>query len=164
MTEQPTPDTKRELDLDALEKLAREATPGEWRVAEDNNPFADRRHVFATGFDGSDFVVLNLKTDHTFVTATSREQQQKNALFSAAANPATILALIAQARAPDRARDDLVEALKPFARYLDVLETMGGNTPRSGTYCGVTSSSAGDAEITIEDMQAARSALSRAGS
>lgn len=52
------------------------------------------------------------------------------------------------------------EALKPFARYLDVLDTMGGNTPRSGVYCGVTSSVAGEAEITIEDMQAARARLS----
>src|SRR5690606_19924693 len=82
----------------------------EWRVAEDNNPFADGRHVFATGLDGTDFVVLNLKTDHTFVTATSREQQQKNALFSAAANPATILALLSERR-------KMVEALEPFGHY-----------------------------------------------
>lgn len=81
-----------------LERLALGATQGKWRVAEDNNPFADGRHVFATGLDGSDFVVLNLKTDHTFVTATSREQQQKNARFSAAANPEAVLSLIRAAR------------------------------------------------------------------
>lgn len=84
-----------------LERLAKAATPGPWRVAEDNNPFADGRHVFANGLDGSDFVVLNLKTDQTFVTATTRKQQQQNALFSAAANPSTVLELIAAARAKE---------------------------------------------------------------
>lgn len=77
-----------------LARLAEAATPGPWRVAEDDNPFADGRHVFAKGLDGSDFVVLNLKTDLTFVTATNREQQQKNALFAAAANPAAVLAIL----------------------------------------------------------------------
>ena len=55
----------------------------------------------------------------------------------------------------------MASALEPFARYLDVIETMGGNTPRTGTYCGVSSSSMGDAEITIEDMKEARTTLTQ---
>lgn len=97
-----------------LRALAEKATPGEWRVAEDNNPFADGRHVFATGLDGSDFVVLNLKTDHTFVTATSREQQQANARFSAAVNPATLTAILDEY---DRRGAALVEAEGARPKY-----------------------------------------------
>lgn len=55
--------------------------------------------------------------------------------------------------------EQMKAALKPFALYIDVLETMGGNTPRSGTYCSVTSSVMGEAEITVEDMQSARIAM-----
>lgn len=100
------------VDHAELKRLAEGATPGEWRVSEDNNPFADGRHVFAKGLDGTDFVVLNLKTDQTFVTATSRVQQQRNAKFSAAANPAVVLELLSE-----------IEGLK--AR-IKCLEKLGG--------------------------------------
>lgn len=121
-------------DLDKLEALAKAATPGEWRVSEDNNPFADGRHVFAKGLDGSDFVVLNLKTDHTFVTATTRAQQQANAQFSAAANPATILDLIASAR-----RDaEEIERLIGYAGHDDACTT--NRFPGQGVCsCGLSS-------------------------
>jgi hypothetical protein len=50
-------------------------------------------------------------------------------------------------------------ALEPFARFIDVLETMGGNTPRTGTYASLTTATKGDAELTIEHFQQARATL-----
>lgn len=65
--------------------------------------------------------------------------------FEAAANPSAVLELIAAARSgavgigaadeprPDAgAVGDLVGALRPFARFIDILESMGGNTPKAG--------------------------------
>ena len=52
----------------------------------------------------------------------------------------------------------LRSALKPFAEYERVRSEMGGNAPRAGTLFGVNTR-AGDAEITVEDMQAAQAAL-----
>lgn len=63
--------------------------------------------------------------------------------------PASHDALIARVR----------EVLEPFARFIEVLDTMGGNTPRKGTYCAIESHAAGEAEITIEDFNAARALL-----
>lgn len=60
------------------------------------------------------------------------------------------------------AAPELLEALKPFARYLEVLQEMGGNTPKTGPYMAVSSAVAGDAEITVEDMIAARAAIAKA--
>jgi len=59
------------------------------------------------------------------------------------------------------AAPDLLEALKPFAAFIKVLETMGGSTPRSGVYQAITSKS-GTAEITVEDFAAARTAIAKA--
>lgn len=59
------------------------------------------------------------------------------------------------------AAPDMLEALRPFAAFLDVLESMGGNTPRTGPYCGVTSKT-GDAVITVEDFASARAAIRKA--
>jgi hypothetical protein len=50
-------------------------------------------------------------------------------------------------------------ALEPFARFIDVLEAMGGNTPRTGTYASLATASKGDAELTIEHFQQARATL-----
>lgn len=60
------------------------------------------------------------------------------------------------------AAPELLEALRPFARYLEVLQEMGGNTPKTGPYMAVSSSIAGDAEITVEDMISARAAIRKA--
>lgn len=53
------------------------------------------------------------------------------------------------------------EALKPFAEYERVRSTMGGNTPREGGLFQINSS-AGHAEITVEDMERAIAALAAA--
>lgn len=99
-------------ELARLRAIAEAATPGEWRVPEDNNLFADGRHVFASGFDGSDFVVANLKTDQTFVTATSRQAQQTNAAHIAAFSPAPAKRLLDHIA---RLEDALREARRTFA-------------------------------------------------
>ena len=78
---------------------------------------------------------------------------------SVSLNPADLCLILSRLASQEETIRADGEALKPFARYIDVLETMGGNTPRTGTYCGVTSSVMGEAEITIEDMQEARSRL-----
>jgi hypothetical protein len=57
--------------------------------------------------------------------------------------------------------DALVDALRPFADYLSIMETMGGTTPKSGPVWAVCAK-AGNAEITVEDMQRARAALALA--
>lgn len=57
----------------------------------------------------------------------------------------------------DNAR--LREALRPFVEFRRVQMEMGGTTPKSGPIYSV-SSRAGTAEITVEDLEAAREALS----
>ena len=59
------------------------------------------------------------------------------------------------------ASPELLEALIPFANYLTVMEAMGGTTPKSGPIWGCHSK-AGDAEISVEDMKAARAAIAKA--
>lgn len=59
-------------------------------------------------------------------------------------------------------RDELLEALRPFAALMDAIEHMGGNYPKSGTVYSVTSHIGGHREITVEQIAAARAAIVRA--
>lgn len=59
------------------------------------------------------------------------------------------------------AAPELYEALKPFARFFEVLSAMGGTTPKSGTYISAVSA-AGEAEVTVEEFRAAMTALAKA--
>ncbi|MGU5171799.1 hypothetical protein ACVD0T_31535 [Pseudomonas aeruginosa] len=110
-------------------------------------------------------------------------------LFDSAANPKAILALLdqidglseelsactehpggcgywreaAKRRAEERDRlraenEALRGALKPFAEFERVRSAMGGNAPREGILYGVHSNT-GSAELHVEHMQAAQSAL-----
>ena len=58
-------------------------------------------------------------------------------------------------------REGLREALEPFDRFLTVLDSMGGNTPRSGVFYAIESAGQGVAEITVEDLRRARAALTQ---
>ncbi|MFN3836734.1 MAG: hypothetical protein ACK4MI_03380 [Brevundimonas sp.] len=71
-------------DLGALEKLADEATPGEWTIYETGR--AEYKNL-------TWYVERNPPCDHPFI---SEVQVLPNAAFIAAANPATIKALIAE--------------------------------------------------------------------
>lgn len=73
-------------DLGALEKLADEATPGEWTIYETGR--AEYKNL-------TWYVERNPPCDHPFI---SEVQVLPNAAFIAAANPATIKALIAELR------------------------------------------------------------------
>jgi len=50
------------------------------------------------------------------------------------------------------------KALKPFAGFIEIHETMGATAPKSGDIYTVTSSK-GTATISVEDLQAARAWL-----
>lgn len=114
-------------------------TPGPWR--------SDPNSVTGSVWAGNEFVASvypNAPTDASVFDEWPRlGELRANARLIAAA-------------------PELLEALQPFARYLEVLQEMGGNTPKTGPYMAVSSSIAGDAEITVEDMIAARAAIRKA--
>lgn len=85
-------------------------------------------------------------------TGADTTQAAANAAFIAAANPQAVLELL------DRV-EGLERALEPFARFLDALEQLGGNSPKTGTWYSVETSGAGLREISVEDFIAARQAL-----
>ena len=87
--------TMTAIDLDRLEALANKATPGPWRYADSED------HVTITGFIFAGF-------DDLFTLQRDSAQGVMDAEFIAAANPQTILALIARIR-------EMEAALAPFA-------------------------------------------------
>lgn len=84
------------IDIDEIETLARLATPGPWAIDSDSVNKYDRLYV-AKGSTGD----LQGRVLEVFANClvTSDEERYVNAAFIAAANPATILALIAEVRA-----------------------------------------------------------------
>lgn len=69
-------------DLSRIEVLAREATPGPWRVLSDSYVIQNGPEYVADAMDGYD--------------ATAPATMAANAAYIAAANPAAVLALIAE--------------------------------------------------------------------
>ena len=105
-------------DWSELERLAKDATPGPWGVHEQRpSPSASVSGTFVhAGPDEADDTGFSLVA-RTY-TRDGLEERQHNAAFIAAANPATILKLIASARSappPSVEVERLREALKPFA-------------------------------------------------
>lgn len=97
------------IDLDALEKLADEATPGSWRTA-----IYSRERVIVAGPTFKAFIKVLSKPPQS----NGKEcaiQADANAAFIAAANPATIKALIAE----------LKEAKKHLARCVELVPASG---------------------------------------
>jgi hypothetical protein len=84
------------IDIEEIETLARLATPGPWSVDSESVDKFDRLYV-AKGIAGD----LQGRILEVFANClvTSDEERYVNAAFTAAANPATILALIAEVRA-----------------------------------------------------------------
>lgn len=80
------------IDLDALEKLADEATPGPWMISLHGGPWtASCRISTKRGSPNGD--IANVL--HGLGSRT-KDETRSNAAFIAAANPATIKALIAE--------------------------------------------------------------------
>ena len=98
-------------DLSELEKLARAATPGPWTFGFDDLEDG----VFASAEEMGNIVCLTPMPK----ALRSCEAWPANAAYIAAANPATILALIAE-------RDALRAGLEPFALAAD---NMDGDEP-----------------------------------
>ena len=123
------------IDLDALEKLADEATPGEWEpvsLSGYGSPFSIRMAYHSDNPNAS-------KTHYGIQSVRTRG----DAHFIAAANPATIKALIAELR---EARG----LLKPFAVYYEIND--------------LDERLADDAiEVPVGDLRLARAFLARNG-
>jgi hypothetical protein len=58
---------------------------------------------------------------------------------------------------------ELLAALRPFARFLEVHSQLGGTTPHAGPLYQVISGVAGEASIDAEHLEAARDQLIKAG-
>ena len=85
-----------DLDLGALERAARAATPGEWASTEYAVWTADRRAHIAQLFGGGD-------------GEEKRDPARVNAAYIAAWSPATALRVLAELRAARDAAADAVE-------------------------------------------------------
>lgn len=93
------------IDLDALEKLADEATPGPWIVQDG----CSWRRIGTRHGDGDVLCPTNHHRDnHPDLTAGRGHDTYANLNFIAAANPATIKALIAELK-------DARSVIKPLA-------------------------------------------------
>lgn len=76
------------IDLDALEKLAREATPGPWEIE------------YGTGDDEGEVYGLRARLGERLIETDTGiyPPRRRDAAFIAAANPSTVLALVARVR------------------------------------------------------------------
>ncbi|WP_225002151.1 ead/Ea22-like family protein [Pseudomonas aeruginosa] len=125
-----------------LRRLAKAATPGPWE-------YQATLKILAA--DMTSIVLIALSH------ANYREDEANSRLI-AAANPKTILALLDEIDRLKAENEVLRGALKPFAEFERVRSAMGGNAPREGILYGVHSNT-GSAELHVEHMQAAQSAL-----
>ena len=112
-------------------------TPGPWRYQEGSDPYT---HIVRAGETGLGRFVVQC--------GQSRNgSEEANARLIAAA-------------------PEMLEALRPLANYLAILETMGGPSGGKGMngddHLWHVSSSAGDAVITFGDLQRARAAIAKA--
>jgi Lar family restriction alleviation protein len=57
---------------------------------------------------------------------------------------------------------ELVEGLRPFARYAEAMRHMGGNYPKSGTLIAIETSVTGSREVLVEEFERAAALLARA--
>ncbi len=125
-----------------LRRLAKAATPGPWEY---------QAPLKILAADKTSIVLIALSH------ANYREDEANSRLI-AAANPKTILAMLDEIDRLKAENEALRGALKPFAEFERVRSAMGGNAPREGILYGVHSNT-GSAELHVEHMQAAQSAL-----
>ena len=94
------------LDLDELERVAREATPGEW-VSFDRDTASN---IYSAGNNGSLLAVCHSYTTDISEKRPNAARRKANATYIATFDPPTILTLIAAAR-PAVVSDEVVEAM-----------------------------------------------------
>ncbi len=92
------------LDLDELERVAREATPGEW-VSFDRDTASN---IYSAGNNGSLLAVCHSYTTDISEKRPNAARRKANATYIATFDPPTVLTLIAAAR-PAVVSDDVVE-------------------------------------------------------
>lgn len=135
-----------------LRRLAKAATPGPWSC---------NRHWAIVGGPTLEFTNGAAQQQIAMACWQSwmhEEELRNNAEFIAANNPKTVLALLDEIDRLKAENEVLRGALKPFAEFERVRSAMGGNAPREGILYGVHSNT-GSAELHVEHMQAAQSAL-----
>lgn len=127
MTATDKTETAAQLDLDKLEALARAATPGPWVHRHDpGNPAGVQHGVKLMGEFGPWVADFLDNADRSKVGGVAGD---RNAQFVAAANPAAILELIAQARAQPAAAPAIPDVLfDGMAVYNEVMANEP-NTP-----------------------------------
>lgn len=86
--------TQKVIDLDALEKLADEATPGPWTY---RGPPENGYSTFVGRFEtDAGAIICDFGDSETYYPSEGEPPEPYDAAFIAAANPATIKALIAE--------------------------------------------------------------------
>lgn len=85
-------------DLDALEKLADEATPGEWTTLAGSTPYpeCDDADSWVAILSPAGKGILTFQERYRMGKDDDRADYDRDAAFIAAANPATIKALISE--------------------------------------------------------------------
>ena len=98
------------IDLDALEKLADEATPGEWTTLVGSTPYpeSDDADSWVAILSPAGKGILTFQERYRMGKDDDRADYDRDAAFIAAANPATIKAMISELKV---ARS----AIKPLA-------------------------------------------------
>ena len=89
------------IDLDALETLARKATPGPWQALTTGVRYGDHWYIA----DDGESIAYATKND-----GDPRDKCRENAEYIAAANPSTILTLIADLRRAQECIDAIRKA------------------------------------------------------
>ena len=102
------------LDLDELERVAREATQGEW-VSFDRDTASN---IYSAGNNGSLLAVCHSYTTDVSEKRPNAARRKANATYIATFDPPTILTLIAAARRPEGSLQNLqtTPAPQPPAR------------------------------------------------
>ena len=112
------------IDLDEIERLAREATPGEWSVRETViNGIRYGGHWVET--DHEDLIQITgsggaRSFAHRVFDRQIHDDNEANAAFVVGVQPATVLALVARLRAAEAALGLLIEELDDPCRRMPV--------------------------------------------
>ena len=101
------------LDLDELERVAREATPGEW-VSFDRDTASN---IYSAGNNGSLLAVCHSYTTDISEKRPNAARRKANATYIATFDPPTILTLIAAAR-PAVVSDEVVEVTDRKSQWM----------------------------------------------
>ena len=115
------------IDLDALEKLADEATPGSWTALVGSTPYpeCDDADSWVAILSPAGKGILTFQERYRMGEGDDRADYDRDAAFIAAANPAAIKALIAELR---EARGHLARCVElvPEPGAIDAADAFNG--------------------------------------